>query len=112
MANETMLTDQNFDQEVKKAKGLVLVDFYADWCMPCRMLTPIVHQLAEEYAGKVTIGKLDVDKNFNTAAQFSVSGIPTLILFKDGQMKERLVGLQPIDALKNVLEKHLAPAKA
>jgi thioredoxin 1 len=108
MANEKVLSDSNFEQEVKQAKGLVLVDFYADWCMPCRMLGPIVHQLSDDYAGKLTVGKLDVDKNFNTAAAFSVSGIPTLILFKDGQMAERLVGLQPIDALKSVIDKHLA----
>lgn len=108
MAEEVVLTDSNFDQEVKKSKGLVLVDFFADWCMPCRMLSPIVHQLAAEYEGKLKVGKLDVDKNFNTAATFSVTGIPTLIVFKDGQAVERLVGLQPIDALKGVIDKHLA----
>ncbi len=108
MAEEIVLTDADFDQAVKKAKGLVLVDFYADWCMPCRMLAPIVHQVAEEYAGKIKVGKLDVDKNFNTAANYSVTGIPTLILFKDGEAAERLVGLQPIDTLKSVIDKHLA----
>jgi len=107
MAEEVKLTDDNFDALVKKTKGLVLVDFYADWCMPCRMLAPTIEQLAAAYEGRVTIGKLDVDKNSSTAASFSVSGIPTLILFKDGEPVERLVGLQTADALKAVLDKHL-----
>ena len=108
MAEEKIITDANFDTEVKKAKGLVLVDFYADWCMPCRMIAPILEQLAQEYADNLVVGRLDVDKNFNTAAAFSVTGIPTLILFKDGEMVERIVGLQPAEALKGVIDKHLS----
>jgi thioredoxin 1 len=107
MSNEIILSDANFDEKVKKAKGLVLVDFYADWCMPCKMLAPAIEKLATEFAGKVTVGKLNVDANFHTASGFSVSGIPTLILFKDGSPVERLVGLQPADVLKGVLNKHL-----
>ena len=105
---EMTVTDGNFDEVVKKAKGLVLVDFTADWCMPCRMLAPTLEALAKEYEGRVTIGKLDVDSNFNTAMAFSVAGIPTLILFADGQPVERLVGLQTPATLKSVLEKHLS----
>ena len=92
MSNEKVITDANFDAEVKNAKGLVLVDFGADWCMPCRMIAPTMEKIADDYAGRVTVGTLDVDKNFNIAAAFSVTGIPTLILFKDGEVAERLVG--------------------
>jgi len=107
MSQEVILSDANFDEKVKKAKGLVLVDFYADWCMPCRMLAPTIEKLATDFAGKIVVGKLNVDANFNTASAFSVSGIPTVILFKDGQVVERLVGLQTADVLKGVINKHL-----
>ena len=108
MADHVVLTDDNFDQTVKKADGLVLVDFYADWCMPCRMLAPILDQVAADYEGKVTVAKLDVDKNSSTAASFSISGIPTVMLFKAGDVLERLTGLQTADALKGIIDKHLA----
>lgn len=108
MANEVVLTDANFNDEVKNTKGLVLVDFYADWCMPCRMLAPTIEKIAEEYVGRVKVGKLNVDANFATASQFSVSGIPTIMLFKDGAMAERLVGLQTLDVLKGVINKHIS----
>ena len=107
MSNEVVLTDANFNEKVKNAKGLVLVDFYADWCMPCRMLSPTIEKIADDYAGNLTIGKLDVDTNANIASSFSVTGIPTLILFKDGAMAERLVGLQTADVLKGIIDKHL-----
>ncbi len=108
MSNEVVLSDANFAAEVKNAKGLVLVDFYADWCMPCRMLAPTLEKIASEYTGKVKVGKLNVDANFVTASEYSVSGIPTLLLFKDGAAVERLVGLQPLEVLKGVIAKHLA----
>ncbi len=108
MADEKTLTDDNFEAEVTKAKGLVLVDFYADWCMPCKMLAPSIEEIATEYAGRVVVGKLDVDSNQATASAFSVTGIPTLILFKDGQKAERLTGMQPIDVLKEMIDKHLS----
>jgi thioredoxin 1 len=107
MSNEVILSDANFDEKVKKAKGLVLVDFYADWCMPCKMLAPTIDKLATEFAGKLTVGKLNVDANFGTASTFSVSGIPTIMLFKDGTAVERLVGLQTADILKGIINKHL-----
>ena len=108
MTEEVKITDENFEEQVKNHKGLVLVDFYADWCMPCRMLEPTIEQLAAEYQGRLKVGRLDVDKNFNSAAGFSVTGIPTLILFKDGEPVERLVGLQTADALKAVIDKHVS----
>jgi len=111
MSNEVVLTDANFDEKVRKAKGFVLVDFYADRCMPCRILAPTIEKLAADWAGTLTVGKLDVDANYSTAASFSVTGIPTLILFKDGKPVERLIGLQPADALKSMIksmmQKHL-----
>lgn len=107
MAEEVSVTDDNFNEIVSNSKGLVLVDFGADWCMPCRMIAPTIEALAEEYKGRVAVGKLDVDKNQMAAARFSVTGIPTIMLFKDGEAVERLVGLQTAEALKAVLEKHL-----
>lgn len=107
MSDEVRITDADFDSAVTNAKGLVLVDFYADWCMPCRMLAPAIEALATEYKGRVKVGKLDVDKNPSAAAAHSVSGIPTIILFKDGEPAERLVGLQTAEALKAAINKHL-----
>jgi thioredoxin 1 len=108
MSDEVKLTDDNFEETVGKSEGLFLVDFYADWCMPCRMLAPHIEEIAKEYAGRVTVGKLDVDKSGRTAAGFSISGIPTVILFQDGAPVERLTGLQTVDALKAVIDKHLS----
>jgi len=108
MAEEVKITDDNFDREVKDHEGLVLVDFYADWCMPCRMIAPTIEQLAKDYEDSLKVGRLDVDKNSGSAAAFSVTGIPTLLLFKDGEPVERLVGLQTADALKAVIDKHVA----
>ena len=82
----------DFEADVLKASEPVVVDFYADWCGPCRMMTPVVEQLAGEYAGKVKIGKLDVDVNQDLAIRYGVMGIPTLGLFRDGKMVDRLVG--------------------
>jgi thioredoxin 1 len=81
-----------FEADVLQAGEPVVVDFYADWCAPCRMMTPVVEQLAVEYAGKVTIGKLDVDANQEIAIRYGVMGIPTLGLFRDGKLVDRLVG--------------------
>jgi thioredoxin 1 len=82
----------NFEADVLQASEPVVVDFYADWCGPCRMMTPVVEQLAGEYAGKVTIGKLDVDANQDIAIRYGVMGIPTLGMFRDGKLVDRLVG--------------------
>ncbi len=91
-ANTVVFTDQSFAEEVLNAKGAVMVDFWATWCGPCQMAGPVVDALADDYKGKVKIGKLDVDANQQTAAQFGVMSIPTVILFKDGKEVARKVG--------------------
>jgi thioredoxin 1 len=107
MASEKVkvFTDANFRDEVKN--GIVLVDFWATWCAPCRRIAPIVDQLAEEYTGKVTVAKVDIDENPMTPASFGVRGIPTLLLFKNGDLKETLVGLDSKERLAQLIDKHL-----
>ena len=100
---ELVLTDQNFSAEVLKSTLPVLVDFYAVWCGPCQMQAPIIEELAEKYKEKIKIGVLDVDQAQNTAMQYQVSSIPTLIIFKGGQEVERLMGLQQMPTLKEKL---------
>ena len=102
---EVKLVDQNFDQEVLKAVKPVLVDFFATWCGPCQLQTPIIDDLAKEYQGKIKFGILDVDKNTITASQYQIFSIPTLIIFKQGQIVERLTGLQQKQVLKEKLDK-------
>jgi thioredoxin 1 len=92
MENMKHFDGPDFEADVLQASEPVVVDFYADWCGPCRMMTPVVQQLAAEYAGKVTIGKLDVDVNQDIAIRYGVMGIPTLGLFRDGKLVDRLVG--------------------
>ncbi|MGE5244341.1 MAG: thioredoxin [Betaproteobacteria bacterium] len=105
--NVQTFTDVNFEDAVIKAGEPVLVDFWAEWCGPCKRLGPTVDALATDYAGKVTVGKLNVDDNPSTAEKFAVRGIPTLLLFKGGQVVESVVGLAPKDHLKKVIDKHL-----
>lgn len=97
------LTDQNFESEVLESDKPVLVDFYAEWCGPCKMQAPIVEELEKEYAGKAKVLSLDVDANQQTASMFQVMSIPTLILFKDGKVAERMMGLQRKDVLVDKL---------
>ena len=101
------ITDGNFDQTIQGEKP-VLVDFWAEWCGPCRRLAPTVEELAGDYDGKVVVGKLNVDENPNTAFKFTIRGIPTLLLFKGGQVVEQVVGLQDKSELKKVIDKHVA----
>lgn len=103
------VTDQNFDTEVLQAGMPVLVDFWAEWCGPCRMLAPTVEALAKEYAGKVKVAKVNVDENIATASRYGIQGIPTLLLFKGGQVREQLVGTQPKSVVEKALTKHINP---
>ena len=109
MASEKIqtLTDTNFDETVIKSTAPVLVDFWAEWCAPCRHLAPTVDALATELDGRVTVGKLNVDENPATAGRFSVRGIPTLLIFKSGEVVESIVGLTDKERLKSLIEKHL-----
>ena len=99
------LTDSNFDQEI--GSGVTLVDFWAEWCGPCRRIAPIVEQLAGEYEGRASVGKLNVDENPNIPGRFMIRGIPTLLLFKNGQLADTLVGLAPKDDIARMIDKHL-----
>ncbi|MEO8256995.1 MAG: thioredoxin [Acidobacteriota bacterium] len=105
--NVQTFTDGNFDETVIKAGDLVLVDFWAEWCGPCKRLAPTVDALATDYTGKLTVGKLNVDDNPTTAFKFQIRGIPALLLFKGGQVVESVVGLVPKEDLKRVIDKHL-----
>jgi len=98
-----VFTDQNFEQEVLNSQKPVLVDFWAPWCGPCQMMGPIIEQLVEELEGKVVVGKLNVDENPQMAQKYGVMSIPTLLIFKDGQVVEQFVGVQPKEVLKQVL---------
>lgn len=99
-------TDANFKTEVLEADKPVLVDFYADWCGPCRMMAPIIDELAAEYEGIVKIGKLNVDDNPNTARHYRVLSIPTMIIFKNGEVLDTVVGTVPKNVLKEKLDAH------
>lgn len=103
------VTDNNFDQEVLQSGIPVLVDFWAVWCQPCKMIAPYLDALADEYQGKLKVAKLNVDENSATAARYNIRGIPTLLLFKDGMIKEQVVGVphNPKEHLTSLIEKHI-----
>ena len=107
MASENVktFTDADFGDSVKN--GVVLVDFWAEWCAPCRRLEPTVNQLAADYNGRLTVAKVNIDENPMTPSKFMVRGIPTLLLFKNGDLKETVVGLSSKDDLSRIIDKHL-----
>ncbi len=100
-------SDQNFEEDVLKSSQPVLVDFWATWCGPCRMMAPTVEAIAAEYAGRAKVGKLNVDENLSVASRYGIRSIPTLLLFKAGQIQEQVVGTAPKDAINRMLDKYL-----
>ncbi|MBM4161780.1 MAG: thioredoxin [Ignavibacteria bacterium] len=101
------VTDSNFKNEVLDAKTPVLVDFWAEWCGPCKMIAPIVEELAKEYEGKLKVGKVDVDNNQQVSMQFGIRSIPTLLIFKNGRVVDQIVGAVPKRTLADKILKHL-----
>jgi thioredoxin 1 len=107
MPNIVNVTDNNFDQEVLQASVLVLVDLWAEWCGPCRMMGPIIDDISDEYVGKVKFTKLNVDENQETASKYNIRGIPTFLLFKNGELVATHVGALPKGQLESLLNTHL-----
>ena len=101
------VTDSNFTQEIEGANGLALVDFWAAWCGPCRMVAPVIEQLATEFEGKVKVGKLDVDANQQTAFRFNIRSIPSILFFKDGKHVDTVVGAVPKAMLERKIQEHI-----
>ena len=99
------LTDDNFEQEVLQSDVPVLVDFWAEWCMPCKMLAPTIEEIADEYKGRAKVGKLDTDNNRETAMNYGISAIPTIILFHNGEVAQKFVGMTPKEQFTEELEK-------
>jgi thioredoxin 1 len=104
--NTVTVTDDNFASEIAAAGSLAVVDFGASWCGPCRIIGPIVDQLADEYAGRVVVGKLDVDENPQTAAQFGVRSLPTVLFFRDGKVVDQVIGAVPRPVLERKIAEH------
>jgi len=100
-------SEKNFEQEVLKSDQPVLVDFWATWCAPCRMMEPAVNAVAEAYAGRAKVGKLNVDDNQSLTSQYRIRGVPTLLLFKSGQIQEQIAGTASKEAISKMLDKHL-----
>jgi len=105
--NVQTFTDGNFDDSVLKSAPPVLVDFWAEWCGPCKRLGPTVDALASEYAGKVTVGKMNIDENPKVPETYQIRGIPTILIFKGGQVVESVVGLAQKEDLKKFIDKHI-----
>lgn len=108
MSSTLAVTDVNFEAEIEKHTGLAVVDFWATWCGPCRLIGPIIDQLATEYTGKAKVAKLDVDTNIKTASRFNVRSIPTILFFKDGKLVDQVVGAVQKPALESKFKQHAA----
>jgi len=104
---EIEVNDNNFETEVLKSNIPVLVDFWADWCMPCKMVAPVIKEIAEEYSGKIKVCKLNVDNSPVTAANYNVMSIPTLAIFKNGKIADTIVGFVPKERIKAAIDKNL-----
>ncbi len=104
MSKEKTLTDANFQAEVLQSQQPVLVDFWAEWCGPCRMLGPVIEKIAVANAGRFVVGKMNVDENPNTPQKYGIQGIPTVIFFKDGEVAKQLVGYQSQDKIQKVVD--------
>lgn len=107
MSEVASVSDQNFDQEVLKSDQPVLVDFWAPWCGPCKMLSPVVEAISQEYNGKLKVVKLNTDDNQQTAMNYHISGIPSLLMFKGGKVVDQLVGALPKPKLKEMVDRHV-----
>ncbi len=101
-----IFTDDNFEEKVEKSDKLAVVDFWAEWCAPCRMLSPTVAELAEENKEEIAVGKVNVDENPKVAAKYGIRGIPTLLFFKDGAVKEQVVGVRPKEEIQSLIDKN------
>jgi len=108
MSHAVTVTDADFESVVEQNAGLTVVDFWATWCAPCRMIAPVLEQLAEEYAGKARVAKLDVDTNVRTASRFQVRSIPTLLFFKNGKIVDQVIGAVPKQQLEMKFKEHAA----
>ncbi|GBD31076.1 MAG: thioredoxin [Gemmatimonadales bacterium] len=107
VAQPIQVTDEQFEQEIERYEGLAIVDFWAEWCGPCRVLAPVVEQIAQEYEGKVKVAKLDVDTNQNTAMKYNVRSIPSVLFFKGGKHVDTVVGAVPKAYLIEKINQHL-----